>query len=85
VKGIGLVTSEGPHNVHVYRLLVTPAEAEAAGRAAGLEPRGRRGIRPVYDGAFLSSFLHRRVHPDFSFTLTRSTAVGYLGWFAKPR
>jgi 2-polyprenyl-6-hydroxyphenyl methylase/3-demethylubiquinone-9 3-methyltransferase len=83
VKGIGLVTTEGPHNVHVYRLLVTPAELEAAGRVAGLSPRERRGIRPVLGRALLWSFLHRRVHPDFKFTLTRSTAVGYLGYFAK--
>jgi 2-polyprenyl-6-hydroxyphenyl methylase/3-demethylubiquinone-9 3-methyltransferase len=85
VKGIGLVTTHGPHNVHVYRLLVKPAELEAAGRAAGLEPRERRGIRPVLGRALLWSFLHRRIHPEFAFTLTRSTAVGYLGYFVKPR
>lgn len=85
VKGIGLVTTDGPAHVHVYRLLVTPAELEAAGRAAGLEPRERRGIRPVLGWALASSFLRRRVHPDFAFVLTRSTAVGYLGYFVKKR
>ncbi len=85
VKGIGLVTTDGPHNVHVYRLLVKPAELEAAGRAAGLEPRERTGIRPVLNRAFGWSLLHRRVHPGFSFTLTESTAVGYLGYFVKAR
>ncbi len=83
VKGIGLVTTGGPHNVHVYRLLVKPAELEAAARAAGLELRGLTGIRPVLNGAFLRSLLRRRVHPGFSFTLTASTAVGYLGYFKK--
>ncbi len=83
VKGIGLVTTDGPHNVHVYRLLVKPAELAAAGRAAGLELRDWTGIRPVLGRAFIWSLLRRRVHPDFAFVLTRSTAVGYLGYFVK--
>jgi hypothetical protein len=41
------------------------------------------GIRPVLDGAFWSSLARRRVHPDFRFALTRSTRVGYLGFFVK--
>jgi len=83
VHGIGFVTSEGPRNVHVYRLLVKPEELSAAGRAAGLELRELTGIRPVLGRAFWWSLLRRRVHPDFAFTLTHSTAVGYLGYFAK--
>ena len=85
VKGIGFVTREGPRNVHSYRMFVTPAELEAAGRACGLERIDLTGIRPVLNGAFASSLLRRRVHPDFAFTLTRSTRVGYLGCFRKPR
>ncbi|MFI5346469.1 MAG: bifunctional 2-polyprenyl-6-hydroxyphenol methylase/3-demethylubiquinol 3-O-methyltransferase UbiG [Elusimicrobiota bacterium] len=83
VKGIGFVTHEGPDNVHSYAMFVTPAELEAAGRAHGLELRDLRGIRPVLGRAFAWSLLHRRVHPDFTFTLTRSTRVGYLGRFVK--
>ena len=83
VKGIGFVTREGPSNVHSYRMFVTPAELEAAGRACGLEPLDLTGIRPVLDAAFASSLLRRRVHPDFAFALTRSTRVGYLGCLRK--
>jgi 2-polyprenyl-6-hydroxyphenyl methylase/3-demethylubiquinone-9 3-methyltransferase len=83
VKGIGFVTREGPANVHSYSMFVTPAELEAAGRACGLAPRDLRGIRPVLGRTFLLSLLRRRVHPDFSFTLTRSTRVGYVGCFIK--
>jgi 2-polyprenyl-6-hydroxyphenyl methylase/3-demethylubiquinone-9 3-methyltransferase len=85
VKGIGFVTREGPSNVHSYRMFVTPAELQAAGRAGGLEPLELTGIRPVLNAAFASSLLRRRVHPDFSFVLTRSTRVGYLGCLRKPR
>jgi len=85
VEGIGFVTSEGPDNVHVHSMFVTPAELEEAGRRAGLALRGLAGIRPRLDGAFLWSLAHRRVHPAFSFTLTRSTRVGYLGYFRKER
>jgi 2-polyprenyl-6-hydroxyphenyl methylase/3-demethylubiquinone-9 3-methyltransferase len=84
VKGIGFVTREGPSNVHSLSMFIKPAELMEAGRKCGLERRDLTGIRPVLDGAFLSSLLRRRVHPDFAFTLTRSTRVGYVGCFAKP-
>lgn len=83
VEGIGFVTSEGPENVHVHRMFITPAELKHAGREAGLTMTGLTGIRPRLDGAFLWSLVRRRVHPDFSFTLTRSVRVGYLGYFKK--
>ncbi len=85
VKGIGFVTREGPANVHSYRLFVTPAELQAAGRACGMEPFELTGIRPVLNAAFAASLLRRRVRPGFSFALTRSTRVGYLGCLRKPR
>jgi 2-polyprenyl-6-hydroxyphenyl methylase/3-demethylubiquinone-9 3-methyltransferase len=84
VKGIGFVTREGPSNVHSLSMFIKPTEIEAAGRQGGLEPGGLSGIAPVLDQAFLSSVLHRRVHSDFSFRLTRSTRVGYVGWLIKP-
>ena len=83
VKGIGFVTREGPHNVHAYEMFITPAELEAAGRRCGLGRFDATGIRPRFDGAFVSSLLKRRVHPGFSFTLTSSTRVGYVGCFTK--
>jgi 2-polyprenyl-6-hydroxyphenyl methylase/3-demethylubiquinone-9 3-methyltransferase len=84
VKGIGFVTREGPSNVHSLSMFIKPAELMEAGQRCGLKARDLTGIRPVLNGAFLSSLLHRRVHPNFAFTLTRSTRVGYVGCFAKP-
>jgi 2-polyprenyl-6-hydroxyphenyl methylase / 3-demethylubiquinone-9 3-methyltransferase len=84
VKGIGFVTREGPSNVHSHSMFITPEELTAAGRRAGLRPLDLTGIRPRLDRAFLSSLVKRRVHPDFSFKLTRSTRVGYVGCFSKP-
>ncbi|HXT01524.1 MAG TPA: bifunctional 2-polyprenyl-6-hydroxyphenol methylase/3-demethylubiquinol 3-O-methyltransferase UbiG [Elusimicrobiota bacterium] len=83
VKGIGFVTREGPSNVHHHSMFITPAELEAAGRRCGLGRFDATGIRPCLDGAFVSSLLKRRVHPDFAFTLTRSTRVGYVGCLTK--
>jgi 2-polyprenyl-6-hydroxyphenyl methylase/3-demethylubiquinone-9 3-methyltransferase len=83
VKGIGFVTREGPSNVHAHSLFITPAELEAAGKRCGLGRFDATGIRPMLDGAFVSSVLNRRVHPDFAFTLTRSTRVGYVGCLTK--
>lgn len=84
VKGLGFVSREGPSNVHSLSLFIRPAELIAAGRERGLELGELTGIRPVLDGAFFSSLRRRRVHPDFKFALTRSTRVGYLGFFTKP-
>jgi 2-polyprenyl-6-hydroxyphenyl methylase/3-demethylubiquinone-9 3-methyltransferase len=83
VKGIGFVTSQGPSNVHALSMFITPAELEDAGRKCGLKRLDLTGIRPRLDGAFFLSLLNRRVHPEFSFTLTHSTRVGYVGCFTK--
>lgn len=83
VKGIGFVTRDGPSNVHCLSMFIKPSELEQAARSCGLKRRDIAGIRPKFDRAFFSSLLHRRVHPDFAFTLTRSTRVGYVGCFDK--
>jgi 2-polyprenyl-6-hydroxyphenyl methylase/3-demethylubiquinone-9 3-methyltransferase len=83
VKGIGFVTRGGPRNVHALSMFIKPAELLDAGRKCGLRRLDIAGIRPRLDRAFLSSLLRRRVHPDFAFTLTRSTRVGYVGCFSK--
>jgi 2-polyprenyl-6-hydroxyphenyl methylase/3-demethylubiquinone-9 3-methyltransferase len=85
VKGIGFVTHDGPGNIHALSMFIKPAELVEAGRKCGLESLDLTGIRPRLDSAFLSSLVRRRVHPDFAFMLTRSTRVGYVGCFAKPR
>ncbi|UPT75115.1 MAG: bifunctional 2-polyprenyl-6-hydroxyphenol methylase/3-demethylubiquinol 3-O-methyltransferase UbiG [Elusimicrobiota bacterium] len=83
VKGIGFVSHEGPANVHAYGMFIKPRELEAAGAANGLALKDLTGIRPVLGAPFALSLLRRRVHPEFAFTLTPSTRVGYLGRFVK--
>ena len=85
VKGIGLVTRDGPCNVHALSMFIKPAELRDAGRRCGLDRMELTGIRPVLGLPLLASLARRRVHPGFAFTLTRSTRVGYMGSFAKPR
>ena len=83
VKGIGLVTHEGPANVHCYSMFITPEELSGMGGRHGLRTADLRGIRPVLAWPFFWSLLRRRVHPDFAFRLSDTTRVGYLGRFVK--
>lgn len=68
-----------PRDIHVYRLLIKPAELRACCARHGLETEVQTGFRPVLDGAFWRLVATRRVPDDFRFTLSRSLAVGYLG------
>ena len=83
VKGIRFVSRDGPSNIHALSMFIKPAELVEAGRKCGLRRLDLTGIRPKLDRAFLFSLFRRRVHPDFAFTLTRSTRVGYVGCFSK--
>jgi len=78
VQGVRWIAN-APANVHVYRLLIKPAELRAACAAHALETEAQEGFRPAFDRAFLRLVATRRVPDDFRFVLTRSLAVGYLG------
>lgn len=80
IHGMKLVARDTPPHLHLYRLFITPGELRAMAADAGLEVRDVQGIRPVVDRAFWWSVLHRRTHPRFGFTTTRSQAVGYAGY-----
>ncbi|HYE94829.1 MAG TPA: bifunctional 2-polyprenyl-6-hydroxyphenol methylase/3-demethylubiquinol 3-O-methyltransferase UbiG [Rubricoccaceae bacterium] len=79
IYGMKIVARDTPAHVHVYDLFIKPEELRRLAEAVGLEVREMRGTRPVFDRALWWSVLHRRVHPDFRFTYTRSLAVGYSG------
>ena len=80
IHGMKVVARDTPEHVHVYELFIKPAELRAMAAEAGLEVLEVRGVRPVVDRAVWWSVLHRRVHPDFGFTLTGAPRVGYVGF-----
>ena len=83
IHGIRVVARDTPADLHVYRLFIKPGELRRMMAEVELGVRDMQGVRPVVDGAFFRSVAHRRVHPGFSFALTTSTAVGYLGYAVK--
>ena len=83
IHGMKIVARDTPDHVHVYDLFITPAELSRMAGKVGLTIREIQGIRPVVNRALWWSVFHRRIHPGFSFTKTRSQAVGYLGYAVK--
>lgn len=83
IHGMKLVARDTPEHVHVYDLFVTPSELSRMAGQVGLAVAEIQGVRPLVNSAFWWSVFHRRVHPDFAFTKTRSQAVGYLGYAVK--
>ncbi len=84
IHGMRIIVPECPDDLHVYSFFITPDELESYCAAAGLEVREITGLRPrLLTWAAVRSLLTRRLDPGFSFTLTESTAVGYLGYAEK--
>lgn len=78
VQGVRWIRN-APANVHVYRLLIKPAELASLCAERGLETELQRGFGPVVDSAFWRLVRTRRVQPDFRFEFKKSLAVAYMG------
>lgn len=84
IKGVEWFVRNTPPRMHVLRLFLTPSEVAAMCAQGGLHVREIVGSRPdVARPAFWKMLATRRVPEDFSFLLTRSTAMGYLGYAEK--
>jgi len=84
VKALEYLMPHSPKHIHVYNLFIKPKELVQMGAKLGLIFKDISGIRPrFFSKAFAWSLFHRRIHPKFSFMLTPSLAVGYLGYFQK--
>jgi 2-polyprenyl-6-hydroxyphenyl methylase/3-demethylubiquinone-9 3-methyltransferase len=79
VQGFRFVVREAPDHIHVLRLFLPPSVLEEMAEAEGLAVAEFVGSRPYLNGAFFRSIARRRVDPGFSFTTSRSLAVGYMG------
>jgi 2-polyprenyl-6-hydroxyphenyl methylase/3-demethylubiquinone-9 3-methyltransferase len=80
IKGLEWFVRNTPEHMHVLRLFIKPRELAAYCRDADLEPLVWTGIRPDFKRAAFWKMLRTGiVPPDFSFELTPSLLLSYLG------
>jgi 2-polyprenyl-6-hydroxyphenyl methylase / 3-demethylubiquinone-9 3-methyltransferase len=79
IKGVEWFVRNTPRNLHVLRLFLRPAEVRSSCAKHGLGAVELRGMRPKLGSAFWKMLLTRRVPAEFSFTFTKSTALGFSG------
>jgi 2-polyprenyl-6-hydroxyphenyl methylase / 3-demethylubiquinone-9 3-methyltransferase len=84
IKGVEWFVRNTPRNLHVLRLFLKPDEVRRSCERHGLVGPQLRGVRPVFGRAFLKLLFTRRVSPDFRFTFTDSTGLGFSGLAKKP-
>lgn len=72
-----------PKNLHVLHLFIKPSELMDMMKNQGLANGQISGIGPKFDGGLFRSILARRVLPGFTFHLTSSTLLGYIGFSKK--
>ena len=80
IKGVEWFVKNTPHDLHVLRLFLTPAELSAMMAARGLDLVCLRGSRPRFRWPLWRMLLTGRVGDDFAFTFTPSTKLGYTGY-----
>ncbi|MFT6067989.1 MAG: 2-polyprenyl-6-hydroxyphenyl methylase/3-demethylubiquinone-9 3-methyltransferase [Bacteriovoracaceae bacterium] len=73
-----------PKHMHILRLFISPKELDKMNKLANLKTIHMMGIRPNFgELSFWKSLLKREVHPDFSFSFTKSTLLSYIGYAKK--
>lgn len=73
-----------PKHMHILRLFISPKPLKKMITAAEMKTEHLMGIRPqIGKSAFWMSMLKREVHPEFSFTFTKSTLLSYIGFARK--
>ncbi len=83
IKGVDWLIPNAPKHMHRYKLFIKPEELTAWCRDVGLHVQEQCGLSlSFFSKAVWKSILQRRVRSDVQFVLTRSLAMGYLG-FAK--
>jgi 2-polyprenyl-6-hydroxyphenyl methylase / 3-demethylubiquinone-9 3-methyltransferase len=80
IKGLEWFVRNTPDHMHVLRLFIKPRELAGFCSAAGMEPFEWTGVRPDFTkGAFWKMLRTGVVPDDFSFVLTPSLMLSYLG------
>lgn len=79
IKGVAWFVRNAPDDLHVIELFRSPAEVEAMCHDHGMKVVELHGSRPRFSWPLWRMLLTGHVGDDFSFTFTRSTAIGYTG------
>lgn len=86
IKGVEWFVKNTPKDLHVIELFIKPRELHEYLRAAGMTKIEERGLRPVFlQKAFFRMLATGRVGPDFHFTWTGNTTLGYTGYAQKSK
>lgn len=84
IKGVEWFVRNTPRDLHLLRLFSKPAEIRASCEKHGLVAVELRGMRPRLGMSFWKMLFTGRVSRNFSFTFTKSTALGFSGIARKP-
>jgi 2-polyprenyl-6-hydroxyphenyl methylase / 3-demethylubiquinone-9 3-methyltransferase len=84
IKGVAWFVRNTPHNLHILRLFLKPAEVRASCQKHGLVAVEMQGVRPKLCIAFWKMLFTRRVSAEFSFIFSKSTGLGFCGMARKP-
>ncbi len=79
IRMVELFVKNTPKHMHVAHLFITPAEAEKMAKQSGMTVTEWTGIRPKFSSVTMKGLLTRTVPKSFSFKLTKSLSLSYLG------
>jgi 2-polyprenyl-6-hydroxyphenyl methylase/3-demethylubiquinone-9 3-methyltransferase len=84
IKFVEWLVPNTPKDLHVIELFIKPSRLASMCQSTGLEPKEWTGIKPnLFRWSTLRGVIQRRVPKDFSFSLTPSLMVSYLGFAQK--
>ena len=83
IKGVEWFVKNTPKDMHVLHLFLKPSEVDAMCRRHGMVTETVLGSRPRIGTAFWKMLRTGSVPPDFDFTFTRSTKLGFTGYARK--
>ncbi len=79
IKLVEWMVRNTPKNMHVHHLFITPAELKILAEKHGFTVLNWVGLRPKLSTITLKGLFTRTVPEDFSFALTRSLKLSYMG------
>jgi 2-polyprenyl-6-hydroxyphenyl methylase/3-demethylubiquinone-9 3-methyltransferase len=83
IKLVELLVANTPKNLHVIDLFIKPSELTKYCADASLSVQEMVGIRPKFSTLTIKAILSRSVPENFSFKLTKSTSLSYMGYARK--
>lgn len=83
IKLVELLVKNTPKNMHVAELFIKPSELSQFCQNHQMKIEDMIGIRPVLSSITFKSLLTGHVPVDFSFTLTKSLMLSYMGYAFK--